>query len=48
MMLENNENNFKIEIVRLKLRNDELEKNITEKNTRLKEYASSLASLQGR
>lgn len=48
MMLENNENNFKIEIVRLKLRNDELEKNIAEKNARLKEYAASLAALQGR
>jgi hypothetical protein len=48
MMLENNENNYKLEIVRLKIRNDELEKNVAEKNMRLRELTTSLSALQGR
>lgn len=34
--------------MRLKIRNDELEKAISEKNIKLKEYSNSLAALQGR
>lgn len=48
MMLENNENNFKLEIVRLKIRNEELEKNLSEKNVRMKDLSTALAALQGR
>lgn len=48
MMLENNENNYKLEIVRLKIRNDELEKTLQEKATKLREMSTTLAALQGR
>lgn len=44
--LENNENNFKLEIMRLKLRCEEQEKTINDKNTKLKEMQLQLAGLQ--
>lgn len=48
IMLENNENNYKLEIVRLKIRNEELEKTVQEKSLRIKEMSIALSNLQGR
>lgn len=48
MMLEQNENHFKLEIVRMKMRNEELEKTLAERNQRMKDMASTLSILQSR
>ena len=48
MILENNENNYKLEIVKLKIRNQELEKGLSDKNMKVKEMGLALAALQGR
>jgi hypothetical protein len=48
MMLEQNENHFKLEIVRMKMRNEELEKTLAERNQRMKDMAATLSLLQSR
>lgn len=48
MMLENNENNFKLEVMRFKIRNDELEKNLAERTAKVKELTTALSTYQGK
>ena len=38
MVLESNENNLKLEVMRYKLKNEELEKNLAEKNVKIKDF----------
>ena len=46
MALENNENNYKLEIMRLKLRTEEQEKAINEKNIKIRELQTQVGTLQ--
>lgn len=48
ILLEQNENYFKLEIVRMKMRNQELEKTLAERNQRMKDMANSLSILQSK
>ena len=46
MALENNENNYKLEIMRLKLKLEEQDKTLVEKNSKIKEIQMQLVNLQ--
>lgn len=48
MMLENNENNFKLEVMRYKIKNDELEKSLAERTAKVKELTAALSAYQGK
>lgn len=48
MMLENNENNLKLEIMRYKIKNDELEKSLAERAAKVKELTAALSAHQGK
>lgn len=45
MALENTENNLKLEIMRLKLKSDEQEKSLADKNNKIKEMQSQMSLL---
>lgn len=47
-MQENNENNFKLEVMRFKIRNDELEKSLAERTAKVKELTAALSAHQGK
>ena len=46
MVLESNENNLKLEVMRYKLKNEELDKTVAEKNQKIKEFTESLSNFQ--
>ena len=46
MVLESNENNLKLEVMRYKMKNEELEKTVVEKNLKIKEFTESLSNFQ--
>lgn len=45
-MLENNENNLKLEVMRYKIKNDELEKSLAERTAKVKELTAALSTYQ--
>lgn len=46
LALENNENNLKLEVMRYKLKAEELEKTVAEKALKIKELSETITSLQ--
>ena len=48
LALQNNENNLKLEIMRLKMKAEQSQKALTDKNTKLRELQLQLASMQQR
>ena len=46
MSLESSENNLKLEVMRHKMKVEELEKALGEKNSKIKEYTENISSYQ--
>lgn len=46
MALESSENNLKLELMRYKMKLEELEKTVGEKNNKIKEYTENISNYQ--